>query len=403
MKGAINYNEHKVKEGTAELLMAKGYSKIESQLTMGDKVNRLQRLADLNTRVVTHCLHVSLNFDVGENLDKEKLQKIVNEYMDTIGFGKQPFLVYEHRDAAHQHVHIVTTNIQRDGKRISLHNLGRVQSEKARKEIEIQFNLVKAGDKNRLLEPLRAVRPEKAIYGKTEVKRAISNVVSAVVTQYQFASLTELNAVLKQYNVMADRGAENTRMFAKKGLQYCLLDGSGNKIGVPIKASNIYGKPTLANLEYKYETNKQTRQVYKHALREKIDQALGKMDSKESFKKILKNKGVDVLFRKNEEGFLYGITYIDHQTKSVFNGSELGKGYSAAAIRGDIQTEKRLTESAYTKVAGNQPDRIEFINTNGKGKTKQEGLFDILINPSGAYGYLPYELRKKRKRKTRRP
>jgi hypothetical protein len=157
LKGAINYNENKVKEGKAELLMAKGYSKDADKLKFSDKVNRLQKLADLNTRVVTHCLHVSLNFDVSENLNKEKLRQIANEYMDKIGFGKQPFLIYEHHDAAHQHMHIVTTNIQSNGKRISLHNLGRVQSEKARKEIEISFGLVKAGDKqNKSLESLRA-------------------------------------------------------------------------------------------------------------------------------------------------------------------------------------------------------------------------------------------------------
>ena len=280
LKGAINYNEHKVKEGKAELLMAKGYSKDEDKLKFSDKVNRLQKLADLNTRVVTHCLHVSLNFDVSENLDKEKLQQIANEYMDKIGFGKQPFLVYEHHDAAHQHMHIVTTNIQSNGKRISLHNLGRVQSEKARKEIEITFGLVKAGDKQNKLQPLQAIRLEKVLYGKAETKRAISNIVTAVVSQYKFASLPELNAVLKQYNVIADRGAEDTRMFEKRGLQYSVLDEQGNKIGKPIKASSIYGKPVLSNLESKYEANKEARQPFKQSLKNKIDEILNKKSDK---------------------------------------------------------------------------------------------------------------------------
>jgi len=76
LKSAINYNEHKVKEDKAELLMAHGYSKDEDKLKFSDKVNPLQKLADLNTRIVTHCLYVSLNFDVSENPDKEKLQQI---------------------------------------------------------------------------------------------------------------------------------------------------------------------------------------------------------------------------------------------------------------------------------------------------------------------------------------
>lgn len=62
--------------------------------------------------------------------------------MQKIGFGAQPYLVYEHHNAGHRHIHIVSTNIQRAGSRIKLHNVGRNQSEKARKEIE--FKLFKA-------------------------------------------------------------------------------------------------------------------------------------------------------------------------------------------------------------------------------------------------------------------
>jgi hypothetical protein len=401
LKGAINYNEHKVKEAKAELLMAKGYSKDEDKLKFSDKLNRLQKLADLNTRVVTHCLHVSLNFDVSENLNKEKLQQIASQYMDKIGFGKQPFLVYEHHDAAHQHVHIVTTNIQSNGRRISLHNLGRIQSEKARKEIEITFGLVKAGDKqNKSSEPLQAIKLEKVIYGKTETKKAISNIVTAIVSQYKFSSLPELNAVLKQYNVIADRGAEDTRMFEKKGLQYSLLDEQGNKVGKPIKASSIYGKPILSNLESRYEANKEAKLPFKQRLKNKIDETLDKKQTKESFANELKDKGVSVVFRTNDQNFIYGITYVDHTTKSVFNGSELGKEYSAATIQGRIRRDTMLTEVPDTKIT-NQPSAQNYVSSNVQAQTQKKGLLDIFTQPSKTFHYLPYEFRK-RKRKKRR-
>ncbi len=115
IKGAINYNEKKVKEGKAELIAARFYTKDAEQLNFHEKLNRLQQLADLNTRAETNCLHASLNFDISENHSNEKLQAIAEAYMEGIGFGKQPYLVYHHSDAAHQHIHIVSTNIQRDG------------------------------------------------------------------------------------------------------------------------------------------------------------------------------------------------------------------------------------------------------------------------------------------------
>jgi len=401
LKGAINYNEHKVKEGKAELLMAKGFSKDAEYLKFNDKVNRLQKLANLNTRVVTHCLHISLNFDASENLNKEKLQQIANEYMDKISFGKQPFLVYEHRDAAHQHVHIVTTNIQSNGKRISLHNLGRLQSEKARKEIEINFGLVKAGDKkNKSLDSLQDIRLEKMLYGKVETKRAISNIVTSVVSQYNFASLPELNAVLMQYNVMADRGADNTRMFQKNGLQYSILDEQGNKVGKPIKASSIYGKPILSNLESKYEVNRVARLPFKQDLKNKIDLILDKNPTKQLFVNELKEKGVIVVFRTNDQNFIYGITYVDHTTKSVFNGSDLGKEYSAAGIRGRLDKPLTLAEGANMKVA-NETSEKNYINYNLHVQTQKNSLLDIFTQPSKTFHHLPYEFRR-RKRKKRR-
>jgi len=401
LKGAINYNEHKVKEGKAELLMAKGFSKDAEYLKFNDKVNRLQKLANLNTRVVTHCLHISLNFDASENLNKEKLQQIANEYMDKISFGKQPFLVYEHRDAAHQHVHIVTTNIQSNGKRISLHNLGRLQSEKARKEIEINFGLVKAGDKkNKSLDSLQDIRLEKMLYGKVETKRAISNIVTSVVSQYNFASLPELNAVLMQYNVMADRGADNTRMFQKNGLQYSILDEQGNKVGKPIKASSIYGKPILSNLESKYEVNRVARLPFKQDLKNKIDLILDKNPTKQLFVNELKEKGVIVVFRTNDQNFIYGITYVDHTTKSVFNGSDLGKEYSAAGIRGRLDKPLTLAEGPNMKVA-NETSEKNYINYSLHVQTQKNSLLDIFTQPSKTFHHLPYEFRR-RKRKKRR-
>ena len=88
-----------------------------------------------------------------------------------------------------------------------------------------------------------------------ETKRAIQNVLDDVINQYKYSSLAELNAVLKQYNVMADRGTEDSIIYQKKGLYYRALDDNGNKIGVPIKASLFHQKPTLSFLEQKFELN----------------------------------------------------------------------------------------------------------------------------------------------------
>jgi hypothetical protein len=157
--------------------------------------------------------------------------------MRQIGFGDQPYLVYQHHDAGHPHLHLVTTNIKADGKRIALHNLARNQSMKASKEIEKEFSLIKAEEKLRLHYTLKPVDIQRALYGKAETKRAITNVLDHILPTYKYASLAELNAVLQQYNVIADRGGENSRIYQGKGLVYRIIDNNKQKVGVPVKAS----------------------------------------------------------------------------------------------------------------------------------------------------------------------
>lgn len=138
--------------------------------------------------------------------------------MHKIGFGKQPYLVYQHFDAGHPHIHIVTTNIEADGKRIDLHHLGIRKSEPARKAIEKEFNLVVAeAQKKRQIFQLKPVASGKVAYGKSQTKMAIQNVLEAVVGQYKYTSLSELNAVLRQYNVIVENGSENSRVNKHRG------------------------------------------------------------------------------------------------------------------------------------------------------------------------------------------
>ncbi len=337
--GALNYNENKVKVEKAELIYENGYAKNLYQLSFNDKLQRLTDLASKNERVKTNTVHISLNFAIGEEFTKEKLNEIASEYMDRIGFSDQPYLVYRHQDAGHPHVHIVSTNIKTSGERISLHNLGRTKSEEARKAIELNYGLIQASQKESI-QKQEGQYLTKVEYGKTDTKRAITNIVSEVIRLYKFTSLPELNAVLNQYNVAADRGSKESRMFSKNGLVYWVLDNRGNKLGVPIKASSINGKPTLKTLEEQFHQNEILRKPLKERVKQSIDSVLMTKASKAGFQKALQSKGIQVVFRQNEEGRLYGITFVDNQLKVVFNGSDLGKAYSASAMNDRFMNHK---------------------------------------------------------------
>jgi hypothetical protein len=326
--------------------------------------------------------------------------------MQKIGFGDQPYLVYQHHDAGHPHIHIVTTNIRKDGTRIKLHNIGRNESEKARKEIEKEFKLVKAQrEQLKQAYELRPVNVQKVQYGKSETKQAITNVLDAILPTYKYASLPELNAVLKQYNVRADRGSENSRTYQRGGLVYRVLDDKGQPIGAPIKASQIYNKPTLKVLQGRFEENGVAKQALKQRVKNAIDQALLQrpgMPLPELIQALQKEK-IQVVLRQNAEGIIYGMTYVDHQTKCVFNGSELGKPYSAN------QMQERCSPKQAEKQQPRQgPPKQEQAPANQQPRptpTIDPTVGEIsLLQSEKVNNSLPYELRQdvKRKRKRKR-
>ena len=339
IKGALNYNEQKVGQGKAILIMAENYPLDKELLDYDQKLLLLKRQAQLNERVATNCVHISLNFETNERIAPAVMQQIVRDYMAQIGFGEQPFLVYQHTDAAHPHVHIVTTNIRSDGNRISLHNLGKERSEPAREAIELKYGLIRArgrGAKEQVRRELEQLKPgavTRATYGKAETKKAITQIVTLALQKYNVTSLPELNAVLNQFGVTADRGHERSNTYRNGGLLYRMIDEQGKHVGVPIKASKLYDSPTLKKLEKHFEKNKERRLPLKNKLKFQIDRVFKKYRqiTKQTLIKELAKQDIHVLFRENKDGIIYGLTFIDHRNRSVFKGSDLGKEYSAKA------------------------------------------------------------------------
>lgn len=410
LRNALNYNEQKVKEQVATCLAAVHYPKDLEHLNFYQKLNRLQNQAALNVRTKVNSVHISLNFDPSEKLSEERLKEIADAYIQKIGFTNQPYLLYQHHDSGHPHVHIVTTNIKADGKRIELHNLGKIQSEKARKEIEIAFGLVKAEDsKQQQAWELKPVNVQKVQYGRSETKRAITSVLDAVLKNYKYSSLPELNAVLHQYNVIADRGNENSRVYQNNGLTYRILDENGEKVGVPIKASDFYNKPTLKFLEERFTLNEAARQPYKARVKNTIDLAFLKhqKQSLQSLIKALNKEGIYTVIRQNADGIIYGLTYVDHKTKCVFNGSEIGKQYSAKGILercNEVQETPKQKQDLIKQPSAKTlaPDEQKPVPASLQNKEGSD-LLETLLQPEHTSGFIPHQLTKKggKKRKKR--
>jgi len=411
----VNYNELKVTKGAAVCIGAGNYPLDPQQMSMTMRLEYLKKQVDLNQRAKRTSMHISLNFSPKDNgLSEQKLLEIADNYMQGIGFGMQPYLVYQHNDAGHPHIHIVTTSIKRSGKTIDTYMIGRTKSEPVRKSIEKQYGLIRAEDQGKS----EQYRPEPIAvsileYGRLETKKAIQNILDHIIPTYKYASLSELNAVLGRYNVMAQQGIEGSRVQKHGGLLYRVLDVHGNPVGVPIKASSFYSRPTLKSLDTNFHKNSEKPGPQKSRVRNTIDFALNRRASSlEELSAQLRTKGIDLVMRRNENGFVYGLTYVDHVSKCVFNGSDLGKAYSAKAVQerclvSQLQSkgvdtarmEKLPVHSNTTQSSSaDRPHQPEWTSTPGTESFFSQVL-DCLFQSEYTSEYIPYELSQNSNRK----
>ena len=107
--GALGYNFKKVQHNEAAVLCVNELRKGFDGTFQMDKV-----LADMQKAIPEQCrtkktvFHCSLNPHPDEKLSDEQLTQIAKEYMEALGYGKQPYIVFKHNDIAREHIHIVS-------------------------------------------------------------------------------------------------------------------------------------------------------------------------------------------------------------------------------------------------------------------------------------------------------
>jgi len=216
IKTALHYNEQKVEKGKAERIGAENFLKDHDQLTKEEILTRFRQRSSFNERLHDHGAHITLNFGTRESLDNTKLSAIANTYMSRMGFEDEPYVVYRHRDAGHTHLHVVATTVRADGSWIRLEPVDYRRSHEVCRQLENEFFL----ERNRRhtqadSESFKVGAAQRVVYGDPGLARAISDVVNTVFPHYKYTSLDEYNAILRQYNVRANPGKEDSRLRSK--------------------------------------------------------------------------------------------------------------------------------------------------------------------------------------------
>ena len=365
--GALGYNFKKVEKGEANILLAAElYQSKEGRYTMEDVLADMEALIPKNCRTKQTVFHCSLNPHPDEKLSDERLTQIAKEYMEALGYGNQPYIVFKHNDIAREHIHIVSLRIDGEGKKIN-DKFEKRRSKQVTDTLERKYDLIpssKVADK-------AVEETPKIDITRGNIKEQVASVVRTVLKHYRFCSLGELNAILSAYNLAVEEVKTEFRGKKYDGLVYVPTDDKGNKAGTPIHASDIGRGVGYTAVQNRMQKSKQNVKLLIPTVRNKVLQTMcTSPNTEKELRQRLEEQGLRVVIRKNESGRIYGITFIDDEQGVALNGSRLGKGYAANVFNGYFSNPTRnpfLDETLY----GNLSVRLEQID---KGQALLQGM-----------------------------
>ena len=329
--GALGYNFKKVEKGEASILLAQGlYQNKEGTYTMAEVFPDMQALIPEKCRTKKMVFHCSLNPHPDDKISDEQLVQVAREYMEALGYGNQPYIVFKHSDIAREHIHIVSLRVDGEGKKIN-DRFEKRKSKQITDTLERKYNLIPSSK----VSEKAVTKTPKVDTIKGNIKEQVANVVRMVLKHYKFCSLGELNAILSKYNLAVEEVKTEFRGKKYDGLVYVPTDDKSNKVSTPINASDIGRGVGYTAVQNKIQKSKQTVKVLIPVIRNKVLQAMRTSPRTEKdLQNRLEEQGLRGVIRKNESGRIYGITFIDDEVGVALNGSRLGKGYAANVFNG---------------------------------------------------------------------
>lgn len=277
------------------------------------------------------------------------------------------------------------------------------------RDLEHKYNLKKATEQeqkqaNKVFKPVD--------YHKGDIKSQIASVVRYLPKHYSFSTMGSYNALLSLFNITAEEVKGERNGQPVNGLVYIAFDENGNKVSNPFKAS-LFGKDAgVAHLQKHFEQSKEKMKTtpVRSVLKNTVELAIHTTSNETDFKKQLTEQGINTVVRRNDNGRIYGMTFIDHESRTVWNGSQLDRNLSANVFNdwwnNGNKPELKIQESPISKAneIDNLPtkDLFEFLSQEHSPNT-DIGLFSLLPEALGEnYEEEQFAKRVKRKKKGRR-
>ncbi len=285
---AVRYNTDKIDRGLGELMVARNFGALDhlSDIRPQDYINYFKLLANGNSRVTKPQFHAVISAD-GKSVTASELSLLAERWLEKMGYNKNPYLIVFHGDTDHNHVHLVSCRVDREGKKMS------------------------SG-----FERIRAVAALNALQGVDAELRCMEDIGSAFA--YRFSTTAQFKLLLE------NKGYGHREVDGKLELfRYGKVLGKVDLTFINSRLSALDKKRAiqLKQLLLKYLPAHSPRLV---AVPVSDYRSVSPLQYTSDFAVFAAKKlGVEIVFHRSGGRLPYGYTMIDHSGQQVFKGSEV--------------------------------------------------------------------------------
>lgn len=320
----VQYNDKKVEKGNGELMMMKNFPSFINEGSRRLDVRDYLKAVSKNEKIKKPQFHAVISTKFQKHT-KEELTEVAESLMQEMGYGEQPFLVVFHNDTENNHVHIVSTRVDKlSGKKIN-DSYEKLKSQKALSNV---------------MEKLFGINEEEKL----------NNLLT-----YHISSLQHLETLLNRngFKLSNNTNDENSFTILKNGVVQQALSGKQIVFNTPKSESRkkqiraILGKykNTCSNKVFKVEDRRSQDGMLPETGQESKDQIVPKVEFESELQKKLKDTfGIDVVFHHKDGKIPFGYTLIDNNTGTVYKGSEILKMSELFEFTSETM-DKRVFES----------------------------------------------------------
>ena len=319
---AVQYNERKVAEGKASVIFS---SNIDDPR---NPMKTFEQYENGSIRTEKMSFHASINPSITDNMTDGQVQEFARKYMEKMGYGKQPYILYKHTDTGRVHYHLVSVRVDENGRKIPDFR-ERKHSQEIMKELAPEFGYT-VGKKKEMdqipdnpeeepketkdFNPYDGFNPEKGEYGEQ------LNAIIELAKTYYFTQPDHFDLIMESLGIRVLR----TDFEGHENMEFQGLDPKTKEPCTPLLSlpDEHWDLPEWTAIHAR-QCKGQIKTREKERVSNLAKTALKKCNTELHTRRYLAKCGIYLKLSTNVDGRIFGVTFVDHHNKCVFKASDL--------------------------------------------------------------------------------